>query len=76
MKIMIAAIALTKPFHPLLNALPIVCFSAGLGGSATALAIGSGVTLSCTRKVARATRSPMARFAAVYCSTSVSRSVS
>ena len=73
MKIMIAASTLTNPFQPLLNALPIVGFSAGFGST---VAVGSGLRLNCTRNVASDTRSLMARFIAVYCSTSVSRSVS
>jgi hypothetical protein len=76
MKIRIAASTFTKPFHPLLNALPIDGFSAGVSFVTTGVATGSGLSVNCTRKVASDTRSLMARFIAVYCSTSVSRSVS
>ena len=72
MKIMIAANATTNPFQPLSNALPIV----GLAFGEALTGAGSGLTLNCTRSVASDTRSLMARFIAVYCSTSVSRSVS
>jgi hypothetical protein len=69
-----AASALRKPFHPVLNALPIL----GLPESAftTVSLTGSALRLNCTRNVASDTRSLTARFIAVYCSTSVSRSVS
>ncbi len=72
MKIMIAASATTKPFQPFSNARPMVCLAFGVAVAAT----GSGLTLNCTRSVASETRSLMARFIAVYCSTKVSRSVS
>ncbi|MEO7371109.1 MAG: hypothetical protein ABIZ69_09610 [Ilumatobacteraceae bacterium] len=39
-------------------------------------AAGDGLSVNWTRNVARAVRSPSARFIAVYCSTKVSRSVS
>jgi hypothetical protein len=73
MKMRIAASAFTNPFQPVLNALPIVFFVGAFG--ATALTEDSGATVNCSRSVANETRSVITRFIAVYCSTSVSRSV-
>ena len=60
--------ALTKPFHPVLNDLPMVIFDVGFGGTVV-LATGSALRFSCTRNVASETRSSRARFIAWYCST-------
>jgi hypothetical protein len=63
MKIRIAASILMKPFQPVLKALPIAGLEVAFGGT-TALATGSGLSVSFTRNVASDTRSESARFMA------------
>jgi hypothetical protein len=63
MKMSSAASILMNPFQPVLNALPIDGVEDDFAATA-AFAAGSGLSLSCTRRVASETRSSMARFIA------------